>query len=92
MNHIFDERTYRRIQTGLNRSVFSFYIGSAPTFLYFDLYLNTAYTQHTQCLSIGKVLPLWVFPAICLYVCFGIIVYFSLSLLYDYVLAKLINK
>ena len=25
---------------------FSFYIGDTPTFLYFDLYLNTAYTAH----------------------------------------------
>ena len=25
---------------------FTFYIGSTPTFLYFDLYLNTAYAAH----------------------------------------------
>ena len=25
---------------------FAFYIGSTPTFLYFDLYLNTAYAAH----------------------------------------------
>ena len=25
---------------------FVFYIGSTPTFLYFDLYLNTAYAAH----------------------------------------------
>ena len=27
---------------------FTFYIGSTPTFLYFDLYLNTAYTQNVR--------------------------------------------
>ena len=26
---------------------FAFYIGSTPTFLHFDLYLNTAYTRST---------------------------------------------
>ena len=25
---------------------FAFYIGSTPTFLYFDFYLNTAYAAH----------------------------------------------
>ena len=25
---------------------FTFHIGSTPTFLYFDLYLNTAYAAH----------------------------------------------
>ena len=40
-----------------------------------------------------EVLPLWVFPAIVyVYVCFSVIVYFSLSLVYNFVLAKLINK
>ena len=27
---------------------FTFYIGSTPTFLYFDLYLNTAYAQNVR--------------------------------------------
>ena len=40
-----------------------------------------------------EVLPLWVFPhAIRLYACLSVIVFFSLSLVCDYVLAKLINK
>ena len=40
-----------------------------------------------------EVLPPWVFPAIVyVYVCFSVIVYFSLSLVYNFVLAKFINK
>ena len=31
---------------------FAFYIGSTPTFLYFDLYLNTAYATHYVCFTI----------------------------------------
>ena len=30
----------------LEKLDFAFYIGSTPTFLYFDLYLNTAHTAH----------------------------------------------
>ena len=30
----------------LETLAFAFYIGSTPTFLYFDLYLNTAYAAH----------------------------------------------
>ena len=34
---------------------FTFYIGSTPTFLYFDLYLNTAYAAHyVLCFSLTK--------------------------------------
>ena len=34
---------------------FAFYIGSTPTFLYFDLYLNTAYAAHyILCFSLTK--------------------------------------
>ena len=34
---------------------FTFYIGSTPTFLYFDLYLNTAYATHyILCFSLTK--------------------------------------
>ena len=34
---------------------FAFYIGSTPTFLYFDLYLNTAYAAHyIMCFSLTK--------------------------------------
>ena len=29
---------------------FTFHIGCTPTFLYFDLYLNTAYSAHYVCL------------------------------------------
>ena len=34
---------------------FTFYIGSTPTFLYFDLYFNTAYAVHyILCFSLMK--------------------------------------
>ena len=34
---------------------FTFYIGSTPTFLYFDLYFNTAYAAHyILCFSLTK--------------------------------------
>ena len=34
---------------------FAFYIGSTPTFLYFDLYFNTAYAAHCiLCFSLTK--------------------------------------
>ena len=32
---------------------FAFYIGSTPIFLYFDLYLNTAYAAHYVYFSIS---------------------------------------
>ena len=34
---------------------FAFYIGSTPTFLYFDLYLNNAYATHYVYFTIVKI-------------------------------------
>ena len=36
---------------------FTFHIGCTPTFLYFDLYLNTAYSAHYVCLWDNEAQP-----------------------------------
>ena len=38
---------------------FAFYIGSTPTFLYFDLYLNTTYAAHYTFIFLIILIILW---------------------------------